>query len=95
MLHELQKDELTKPYIKEIRGLGLMVGIEFQDYPKIASKVQQKCLEKEMIVFTTSIFETLRLIPPLNITQEDMAKGCGILRDAIREVCKAMAETSK
>ena len=53
---------------------------------KAASKVQAKCLEKNMLVLTTSIYDTLRLIPPLNITKEDMAKGIQILKEAVEEV---------
>jgi 4-aminobutyrate aminotransferase len=39
-----------------------------------------------MLLLTTSIYDTLRFIPPLNITKEDMAKGCQIIREAIQEV---------
>lgn len=52
----------------------------------IASKIQAKCMEKDMLVLTTSIYDTLRFIPPLNITEEDMAKGCQIIKEAIEEV---------
>jgi 4-aminobutyrate aminotransferase len=43
-------------------------------------------MEKDMLVLTTSIYDTLRFIPPLNITKEDMAKGIQIIREAIDEV---------
>jgi 4-aminobutyrate aminotransferase len=43
-------------------------------------------MEKDMLVLTTSIYDTLRFIPPLNITKEDMAAGCKIITDAIKEV---------
>jgi len=68
-----------------------MVGVEFQgEYAGIASKVQAKCLEKGMMVLTTSIFETLRFIPPLNISQKEMKEGCDILTAAVEEVTKAL-----
>lgn len=54
----------------------------------VASKIQAKCMEKDMLVLTTSIYDTLRFIPPLNITKEDMAKGCQIIKEAIEEVAK-------
>lgn len=41
-----------------------------------------------MLILTTSIYDTLRFIPPLNITKDDMAKGLSIIRSAIDEVAK-------
>jgi 4-aminobutyrate aminotransferase len=56
----------------DIRGLGLMIGIEFLDAPKgFATAVANEALDLDTIVLTTSIYETLRLIPPLNITKEE------------------------
>ncbi|KIW88401.1 4-aminobutyrate transaminase [Cladophialophora bantiana CBS 173.52] len=72
--------------IHDVRGLGLMQAMEFVSGKGIASKVQAKCMEKGMLVLTTSIYDTLRFIPPLNISKDDMAKGLGILGEAIEEV---------
>lgn len=77
-----------------------MIGIEFnnptdpytsaapgQQIPaNIASRVQAKCLEKDVLTLTTSVYQTIRFIPPLNISQEDMRKGCAVIEAAIREV---------
>ncbi|BGP20120.1 hypothetical protein JCM10213_000796 [Rhodosporidiobolus nylandii] len=97
MLDELKADEKVGDTIAEIRGLGLMVGIEFKNgdpytpskaaVPKnMASRVQNICLEKDLLILTTSVYETLRFIPPLNISQDDMAKACGIIKQAIIDV---------
>ncbi|SGY33347.1 BQ5605_C002g01485 [Microbotryum silenes-dioicae] len=108
MLNELKRDDKIGDTIAEVRGLGLMIGIEFksptdpytpskigQKIPaKMSSRVQAKCLEKDMMTLTTSVYETIRLasstrfIPPLNITKEEMKKGCDIVREAIIEVVK-------
>lgn len=53
---------------------------------KIASRVQAKCMEKDLLTLTTSVFETIRFIPPLTITQEEMSQACEIIRSAIKEV---------
>lgn len=65
-----------------------MQAIEFKPGTagSIGSKVQAKCKEKELLILTTSIYDTLRFIPALNITKEDMEKGCQILKEAIEEV---------
>ena len=89
-------------HILDIRGLGLMVGVEFAsptvsshdvgyspDSPKnMASRVSKKCIEKGMYLLTTSIYEVVRFIPPLNVSQEDMEKGCAIFAEALEEVVR-------
>ncbi|OAP64171.1 4-aminobutyrate transaminase [Fonsecaea erecta] len=84
MLHKAKAD--FGHIIHDVRGLGLMQAVEFVSGKGIASKVQARCMDKGMLILTTSIYDTLRFIPPLNISQEDMAKGLGILRGAIEEV---------
>ena len=86
MLEDLTKSSQTGHMIHDVRGLGLMLALEFKPGHGFASKVQAKCMEKDMLVLTTSIYDTLRLIPPLNITKEDMAKGIQILKEAVEEV---------
>lgn len=80
------KDSKTGHLIHDVRGLGLMLALETTPGKGYASKIQAKCMEKDMLVLTTSIYDTLRFIPPLNITKEDMAKGCQIIKEAIEEV---------
>jgi 4-aminobutyrate aminotransferase len=86
MLDAAWKDPKTGKLIYDVRGLGLMLALEFQPGKGYASKIQAKCMEKDMLILTTSIYDTLRFIPPLNITKEDMAKGCQIIKEAIEEV---------
>lgn len=86
MLEDMQKNPKTKHMIYDVRGLGLMLALECTPGKSYASKIQAKCMEKDMLVLTTSIYDTLRFIPPLNISKEDMAKGCQIIKEAIEEV---------
>ncbi|KAL1311889.1 hypothetical protein AAFC00_001961 [Neodothiora populina] len=76
----------TKKIVHDVRGLGLMLALECAPGKGYASKIQAKCMEKDMLLLTTSIYDTLRFIPALNITKEDMAKGCKIIQEAIEEV---------
>ena len=55
---------------------------------KIASRVASKCMEKGMFLLTTSVYETIRFIPPLTVSQDEMAKGIAIFQEAVREVAK-------
>ena len=86
MLEGCQADPKTGEIIYDVRGLGLMLALECKPGGGYASKIQAKCMERDMLVLTTSIYDTLRFIPPLNITKEDMAKGCQIIKEAIEEV---------
>lgn len=85
-LDAAKADPGTGAVIYDVRGLGLMLALECMPGHGYASKIQAKCMEKDMLVLTTSIYDTIRFIPPLNITKEDMAKGCQIIKEAIDEV---------
>jgi 4-aminobutyrate aminotransferase len=85
-LTDAQADSKTKKVVYDIRGLGLMLALECAPGGNFASRIQSKCMEKGLLVLTTSIYDTLRFIPPLNISSEDMAKGCQIVKESIEEV---------
>jgi len=79
----------TMPHVGEIRGLGMMIGIEFVDEhgkpsKYHAEKVAEKCLEQKMIVLTCGLGgQVIRLIPPLNISDADCDKALDILINAM------------
>jgi 4-aminobutyrate aminotransferase len=54
----------------------------------LASRVAKRCLEKGMLLLTTSAYETVRFIPALNISQEELAKGFAIFEEAVEEVVR-------
>ena len=85
-LEAARDDPKTASMIYDVRGLGLMIALECTPGSGFASKIQAKCMEKDMLLLTTSIYDTLRFIPPLNMSKEDMAKGCQIIKEAIEEV---------
>jgi 4-aminobutyrate aminotransferase len=66
-----------KPYVNDIRGEGCMIGVEFTaDCPAgTKAKVSSACHQEGMVMLGTSTFETMRFIPPLVISEEqvDMA----------------------
>src|ERR1035437_3449698 len=77
--------------VAEVRGLGMMIGIEFSDTAKYKAgdrqeAVRAKRLEKSVIVISCgSKDEVIRLLPPLNIAEQDLEKGLLILEQAIKE----------
>ncbi|KAL2059756.1 hypothetical protein VTL71DRAFT_10140 [Oculimacula yallundae] len=87
-LEDIRDDEKLGKVVYDIRGLGLMLALECTPGKGYASRIQNKCMERDMLVLTTSIYDTLRFIPPLNITEEDMKAGIEIIRGAVEEVVK-------
>jgi 4-aminobutyrate aminotransferase len=99
-LRELKANPTVGQHILDVRGQGLMVAIEFaspshsmfdpavkKDTPSnLAAKVSKRCLEKGLLLLTTSVYETIRFIPALNISAEDLAKGVRIFKEAVEEV---------
>lgn len=58
------------PQVKEIRGRGLMIGIEF-DFP--IAEIRSKLLyDKHIFTGSSSNKNTIRLLPPLNITKKEV-----------------------
>jgi len=76
--------------IRDVRGKGLMIGVEFQEKmtPAFAGRISKLCLEHGMILLTTSVFPTVRFIPPLNITAEELQLGIEIFAKALRAAVK-------
>lgn len=73
----------------DIRGLGSMNAIEFSNVPAgITSKITAACIEKGLILLTTSAYETIRFIPPLNTTKEEIDECVSIFVDVTRDVLK-------
>lgn len=58
----------TIPAIKEVRGRGLMIGLEF-DYP--IKDLRLKLLHEEHVFTGVSGTNTIRLLPPLCLTKEE------------------------
>jgi acetylornithine/N-succinyldiaminopimelate aminotransferase len=69
------------PLVKEVRGQGLLVGVEFQK--PIGKAVKHGCLERRLL--TTLIGDrTIRLIPPLIATRDDCDQAVTILAEAVK-----------
>lgn len=94
MQEHLRKALAGNPLVGEVRGLGMMIAVEFNDKDgnpnhDLADLVVQKCFQQKLIIITCgSHGHILRLIPPLNITDADSKKGLEILVKAIEEACK-------
>ena len=71
------------PHVREVSGLGLMVGIAFDDGIK-AADVRAACEKAGLLVLTAKT--RLRLLPPLILTADDVDDALAILR-CVLEKC--------
>jgi 4-aminobutyrate aminotransferase len=84
-LKDMIRRNPTAP-VAEIRGRGLMIGIEFDaNATGVASAFVEACTARNLIVMTTSKYEVVRLIPPLNVTEGECAAALTILEEALVE----------
>ncbi|ORX44082.1 hypothetical protein DM01DRAFT_1340492 [Hesseltinella vesiculosa] len=72
----------------DIRGLGLMIGLEFIHAPLgFAQRITQYSRDRHrLLLLTASVYETLRLIPPLVIDAASMDAAVDRLVAAVRDV---------
>lgn len=68
--------------IVEVRGRGLMIGIQMMG---IISAVQHQAIEKGLLLLSAG-GNTLRLLPPLTISYDEIDQGLKILKDILTEV---------
>jgi 4-aminobutyrate aminotransferase len=70
--------------VRDIRGIGLMVGVELVD-KAVTERVCHACLAAGVIVLSCGPDENvLRLVPPLTITDDEIDHGLSVLCEAIR-----------
>lgn len=67
--------------IADVRGLGLLLAVEFHD-EKTAARISDLCLAKGLFVRQTQ-GNMIRLFPALNIKQEEMEEGLDLFRQAV------------
>lgn len=80
-----------KPLLKEnmeIRGIGLIWGIDFKD-GKLSREVLDKCFENKLIIELAGRGDAvLKIMPSLLIEDEILLKGLGIIKNSIEEILK-------
>jgi 4-aminobutyrate aminotransferase len=86
--------EMKEKYeiIGDVRGKGLFIGVEIVKNKKTkvrgeaeASEIIQLCFQKGLLAITAGR-NTIRIIPPLNTSEEVFSEGLDILEEAVSEV---------
>lgn len=76
----------TLPGIKEVRGRGLLVGVEYEQ--PIAFDVKHGCFDHKLLITAVSS-HIIRIVPPLIVEQADCEEAVRILRQVTEECLKA------
>jgi len=91
VLQRLRALASRSEFIGEVRGEGLMVGLEFVEPggerpPSGATswQVRQRCLEQGLLLYGCGLEEhVIRFIPPLTASEAELDRGLGILEQAV------------
>jgi 4-aminobutyrate aminotransferase len=88
----LQTVKEEREIVGDVRGKGLMIGVEFVEDKQTkkagddqAREVMVRCWRRGVAIVTCGI-STLRLVPPLTITRELVDASLEIIGDVIKEV---------
>lgn len=88
-LSELQAEF---PLIGDVRGRGLMVGTELvtpdgRPNPDLAGRVQQACLQRQLLLLTCGSYgNVIRWIPPLIVTADQIDAALATFQTALGDV---------
>lgn len=77
--------------LREVRGKGLMIGVEFErleghNAGETAKAVVQECTKRDLLVLQCGPYDTVRLIPPLTVTTEETIRAMTLFSEAVTDV---------
>ena len=74
---------LVHPTIKEVRGKGLMLAAELENFD-LNKKIIDRCIENGVITdWFLHCSNSMRLAPPLIITDDEIKKACAVIIEAV------------
>jgi len=87
LLDRLQDLQRKYPKVlRDVRGSGLMIGIEFN--PKIAAIETVKRLHEKNLLTIPAATSVIRLLPPLNLSQSEANEGLGAIESLVVDLAK-------
>ena len=87
LLEGLRAIAARQPLIREVRGLGLMIGVGFPDHDA-ARRVEEACFRRGLLVLGCGD-DAVRLSPPLVIDRERARVALAVFEEAVAEVAAA------
>lgn len=78
------REKLSKlPHVKEVRGLGFLTGVEFDE--AISADVKHKAADK-CLLMTAVRPNVIRMVPPLIASKEDCDKCVSIIEEVLKDI---------
>lgn len=81
----LIKELLVHPRIKQIRNQGLMMAAEFESFEVLKAVIDQAILNGVLTDWFLFCDNSMRIAPPLTITEEQIREACQIILTSIEE----------
>jgi 4-aminobutyrate aminotransferase-like enzyme len=89
-LSEMQKIRDKSILIKDVRGKGLMLGVELSDRRQnnrnLSEKIYQEMLCRKFIIGLTPKSNMLRFFPPLIMSEKHISNMCSALEEIFSKV---------
>lgn len=82
---ELFRQLLVHPRIKEIRNCGLMMAAEFESFDVLKRVIDRAILNGVLTDWFLFCDNSMRIAPPLVITEEQIREACGIILRSVDE----------
>jgi len=87
----LRKLQKQYPFVGDVRGRGLMVGVEItaqnNESKSITSALQKSCMEKDLLLLTCGTYgNVIRWIPPLIVNTQQIDEALVIFQDALESI---------
>ena len=79
LIQRLQKLKERFPFVRGIRGKGLILGLELE---MDGSKIVEACMQEGLLINSTA-YKVLRFVPPLIITEREIDRGLEILEKVL------------
>ncbi|HEX9694435.1 MAG TPA: aminotransferase class III-fold pyridoxal phosphate-dependent enzyme [Actinomycetota bacterium] len=83
LLDGLREIQARRPLIKEVRGLGLMIGIEFEDHDTMIA-VEQAAFRRGLLVLGAGD-DVVRMSPPLVFDRDQAETALEVFEEAVAE----------
>lgn len=82
-ISQLEKLKIVQPLIKEVRGQGLMIGVQLDEDAPILEVLAS--LREAGFLALSAGEQVLRLLPPLNVTIQQLKNSINIIDEGLRK----------
>jgi 4-aminobutyrate aminotransferase len=91
LMDQLRALQAESPIIGDVRGLGLMIGVELTSADgspaaELAKAVVEGCLKRHLLLLTCGPWgNTVRWIPPLTVSRAQVSEALAVFKDTLAE----------